>query len=77
MLDPYTGDASEMGAERIERILRQRFGLIMAIQEAQNFAILIGEKPGQMRQKSGIKVEKNSSKTRQERLPARFRTRWT
>ena len=33
MLDPYTGDATEMSFERIERILRQRFGLIMAVGE--------------------------------------------
>ena len=31
LLDPYTGDSSEMSFERIERILRQRFGLIMEI----------------------------------------------
>jgi 2-(3-amino-3-carboxypropyl)histidine synthase len=49
MLDPYTGDAREMPLERINRILRQRFGLIMASADAQRFGILIGEKPGQMR----------------------------
>ena len=49
MLDPYTGDAEEMSLQRIERILRQRFGLIMSVQDANSFGILIGEKPGQMR----------------------------
>ena len=34
MLDPYTGDAEEMSLQRIERILRQRFGLIMSVQDA-------------------------------------------
>ena len=58
MLDPYTGDASEMSFERIERILRQRFGLIMSIQEANNFAILIGEKPGQMRRSLALKLKR-------------------
>ncbi|CAI8156359.1 MAG: Uncharacterised protein [Methanobacteriota archaeon] len=58
MLDPYSGDASEMSFERIERILRQRFGLIMAIQDSQTFAILIGEKPGQMRRTLALRLKK-------------------
>ncbi len=58
LLDPYTGDASEMSLERIERILRQRFGLIMAVQDAQTFAILIGEKPGQMRRTLALRMKK-------------------
>ena len=62
MLDPYSGDASEMGTDRIERILRQRFGLIMAIQDAQNFAILIGEKPGQMRRSLALKLKRMLAK---------------
>ena len=62
MLDPYTGDASEMGTDRIERILRQRFGLIMAIQDSQNFAILIGEKPGQMRRSLALKLKRTLAK---------------
>ena len=45
MLDPYTGEAEEMSLQRIERILRQRFGLIMSVQDANSFGILIGEKP--------------------------------
>ncbi len=51
-----------MGAERIERILRQRFGMIMAIQDAQNFAILIGEKPGQMRRSLALKLKRTLAK---------------
>ena len=43
MLDPYSGDAIEMSFERIERILRQRFGLIMSSMDAEKFGILIGE----------------------------------
>jgi len=62
MLDPYTGDASEMSLERIERILRQRFGLIMAVQDAQTFAILIGEKPGQMRRTLALRMKKMLAK---------------
>ena len=58
MLDPYTGDSSEMAFERIERILRQRFGLIMAVGEAGSFGILIGEKPGQMRRSLAIRMKK-------------------
>jgi len=58
LLDPYTGDASEMSLQRIERILRQRFGLIMAVQDAQTFAILIGEKPGQMRRTLALRMKK-------------------
>jgi len=58
LLDPYTGEASEMSSERIERILRQRFGLIMAIQDAQSFAILIGEKPGQMRRTLALRIKR-------------------
>ena len=54
MLDPYTGDAEEMSLQRIERILRQRFGLIMSVQDANSFGILIGEKPGQMRRTSRL-----------------------
>ena len=34
-----------MSFERIERILRQRFGLIMSSMDAEKFGILIGEKP--------------------------------
>ncbi|MDA0842999.1 MAG: diphthamide biosynthesis enzyme Dph2 [archaeon] len=58
MLDPYTGDAEEMSLERIERILRQRFGLIMSCQEAHSFGILIGEKPGQMRRTLALRMKK-------------------
>ncbi len=58
MLDPYTGDATEMSFERIERILRQRFGLIMAVGEAETFGILIGEKPGQMRRNLAIRMKR-------------------
>ena len=58
MLDPYTGDAEEMSLERIERMLRQRFGLIMASGEAQRFGILIGEKPGQMRRSLALRMKR-------------------
>ena len=58
MLDPYSGDAEEMSFERIERILRQRFGLIMACDKAQTFGILIGEKPGQMRRTLALRMKK-------------------
>ena len=58
MLDPYTGEASEMSFERIERILRQRFGLIMAVDTATSFGILIGEKPGQMRRNLAIRMKR-------------------
>jgi len=58
MLDPYTGEADEMSAERIERILRQRFGLIMAVKDATRFAILIGEKPGQMRRSLALRMKR-------------------
>lgn len=58
MLDPYTGDASEMSFERIERILRQRFGLIIAVQEAKSYGILIGEKPGQMRRTLALRMKR-------------------
>ncbi len=58
MLDPYTGDASEMSLERIERILRQRFGLIMAADKAKAFGILIGEKPGQMRRNLALRLKR-------------------
>ena len=58
LLDPYTGDSSEMSFERIERILRQRFGLIMEIDNATTFGILIGEKPGQMRRNLAIRMKR-------------------
>lgn len=58
MLDPYTGDASEMGREQIEGILRQRFGQIMAADGAQRFGILIGEKPGQMRRTLALRLKR-------------------
>ena len=58
LLDPYNGEASEMSLDRIERILRQRFGLIMAIDECVNFGILIGEKPGQMRRNLAIRMKR-------------------
>ena len=58
MLDPYTGAATEMSFERIERILRQRFGLIMSVSEATSFGILIGEKPGQMRRNLAIRMKR-------------------
>jgi|TARA_B100001250_G_scaffold137822_4_gene117923 2-(3-amino-3-carboxypropyl)histidine synthase len=58
LLDPYTGDASEMSFSRIERILRQRFGLIMEIGKAETFGILIGEKPGQMRRNLAIRMKR-------------------
>ena len=58
LLDPYSGDASEMSFKRIERILRQRFGLIMAVGDAKTFGILIGEKPGQMRRNLAIRMKR-------------------
>ena len=58
MLDPYTGDATELSLARVERILRQRFGLIMSIQDAKTYAILIGEKPGQMRRTLAMRMKK-------------------
>ena len=58
LLDPYTGEASEMSFSRIERILRQRFGLIMEIGKAATFGILIGEKPGQMRRNLAIRMKR-------------------
>ena len=58
LLDPYTGDSSEMSFDRIERILRQRFGLIMEIDNATTFGILIGEKPGQMRRNLAIRMKR-------------------
>ena len=58
LLDPYTGDSSEMSFGRIERILRQRFGLIMEIDNAKTFGILIGEKPGQMRRNLAIRMKR-------------------
>ena len=58
MLDPYTGEAEEMSLERIERILRQRFGLIMSSMDAQSFGILIGEKPGQMRRTLALRMKR-------------------
>ena len=58
MLDPYSGDAIEMSFERIERILRQRFGLIMSSMDAQRFGILIGEKPGQLRRTLALRMKR-------------------
>ncbi|HIA89527.1 MAG TPA: diphthamide biosynthesis enzyme Dph2, partial [Candidatus Poseidoniales archaeon] len=58
MLDPYTGDASEMSRSRIERILRQRFGMIMSVQDSKSFGILIGEKPGQMRRSLALRMKR-------------------
>ena len=58
LLDPYTGDSSEMSFGRIERILRQRFGLIMEIDSANTFGILIGEKPGQMRRNLAMRMKR-------------------
>ncbi len=58
LLDPYDGGASEMSFERIERILRQRMGLIFSVDGAKNFGILIGEKPGQMRRNLAIRMKK-------------------
>ena len=58
MLDPYSGDAIEMSFERIDRILRQRFGLIMSSMDAQKFGILIGEKPGQMRRTLALRMKR-------------------
>ena len=47
-----------MSFGRIERILRQRFGLIMEIDNAKTFGILIGEKPGQMRRNLAIRMKR-------------------
>ena len=58
MLNPYTGDASEMSFKWVERILRQRFGLIMAVDEAISFGILVGEKPGQVRRNLAIRIKR-------------------
>ena len=58
LLDPYTGEAGEMSLERIERILRQRMGLIFAVDNANSFGILIGEKPGQMRRNLAIRMKR-------------------
>ena len=58
LLDPYTGEASELSFDRIERILRQRMGLIFSVDEAKSFGILIGEKPGQMRRNIAIRMNR-------------------
>ena len=58
MLVPYSGAATEMSLERIERILRHRFGLINSVDDAQTFGILIGEKPGQMRRSLAIRMKR-------------------
>jgi 2-(3-amino-3-carboxypropyl)histidine synthase len=58
ILDPYTSEAREMSLEQIERILRQRFGLIMAADGAKSFGILIGEKPGQMRRSMALRLKR-------------------
>jgi 2-(3-amino-3-carboxypropyl)histidine synthase len=58
MLDPYSGEAKEMSLLSVERILRQRFGLIMACDNAQSFGILIGEKPGQMRRTLALRMKR-------------------
>jgi 2-(3-amino-3-carboxypropyl)histidine synthase len=47
-----------MSLEQIERILRQRFGLIMAADKAHSFGILIGEKPGQMRRSMALRLKR-------------------
>lgn len=58
ILDPYTTEAREISLEFIERILRQRFGLIIMSQEAKSFGILIGEKPGQMRRSLALRMKR-------------------
>jgi 2-(3-amino-3-carboxypropyl)histidine synthase len=58
ILDPYTTEAREISLEFIERILRQRFGLITVSQEARSFGILIGEKPGQMRRSLALRMKR-------------------
>jgi 2-(3-amino-3-carboxypropyl)histidine synthase len=58
LLDPYTTEAREISLEFVERILRQRFGLIMMCQDAQNYGILIGEKPGQMRRSLALRMKR-------------------
>ncbi len=58
ILDPYTTEAREISLEFIERILRQRFGLITVSQDAQSFGILIGEKPGQMRRSLALRMKR-------------------
>ena len=62
MLDPYTGEATEMGRERIERILRQRSGLIMSSMDKNRFGILIGAKPGQMRRNLALRMKNKLEK---------------
>ncbi len=62
MLDPYTGEAKEMGRERIERILRQRSGLIMSSMDKERFGILIGAKPGQMRRNLALRMKNKLEK---------------
>jgi 2-(3-amino-3-carboxypropyl)histidine synthase len=58
LLDPYNGEAGEMSFERIERILRQRMGLIFSVDDAKIFGFLIGEKPGQMRRNLAIRCKR-------------------
>ena len=58
ILDPYTGEAREMSLGVIERVLRQRAGLVMSVMDSQRFGILIGEKPGQMRRTLALRMKK-------------------
>ena len=74
MLDPYTGGATEMSLERVERILRQRFGLINSVDEANSFGILIGEKPGQMRRNLANSNEAPIGETWAQRVSSRARS---
>ncbi len=62
MLDPYTSEATEMGRERIELILRQRSALIMSSMDKNRFGILIGSKPGQMRRNLALRMKNKLEK---------------
>lgn len=58
VLDPYSGEARALALDGIDRLLRQRFGLIMQTVDLQRFGILIGEKPGQMRRALALRIKR-------------------
>lgn len=58
--DPYTNHVIDAHAleEKKQQVLRQRYGAIAFAQQARTIAIIIGLKPGQMRQKYAWSLQK-------------------
>ena len=76
MLDPYTGDATEMGAERIEKNPKTAIRIDNGNPRFTKFCNPDRRKPGQMRRSLALKLKRTLAK-HGKRIPVGFGACWS